>query len=195
MFWCLSFVSHVATLALLATDYTGVAAHRDRVAQIQVWVTAGALALCSLALAILGCCVKKEYRYNDNRGRNYLPKGTHISDILASSPMLADTDLEWNPPGLRDSKPDANSTLATSFPRGRLPQLHANVKNIYYDEEGKLICELYVYKEDALHGKLKKPYFDLLDLEAFIKIKYQKKYIDVGLMTVTSLPRGDRFNL
>lgn len=69
------------------------------------------------------------------------------------------------------------------------------MKNIGYDETGKLICELYVYKEDELQNKLKKAYTDMLDLEAFIKIKYQKKYIDVGLMTVTNLPRGDRFNL
>lgn len=179
---------------LLGLDYAGVSRHRDLPARIQVWVTVGALALCSLSLAVLGWCVKKEYRYNDNRGRNYLPKGTHIGDILA--PILGDADVEWNLPGRPGTRSVASSSsLAACFPQGRLPQLHANVKNINYDETGKLICELYVYKEDQLQNKLKKAYFDLLDLEAFIKIKYQKKYINVGLMTVTSLPRGDRFNL
>ena len=193
MFWSVSFLSHAATLALLGLDYEGVSRHRDLPARIQVWATVGSLALCSLSLAVLGWCVKKEYRYNDNRGRNYLPKGTHIGDILA--PVLGDTGVEWLPGRLSTRSAGSSSSLAACFPQGRLPQLHANVKNISYDESGKLMCELYVYKEDELQNKLKKAYVDLLDLEAFIRIKYQKKYIDVGLMTVTSLPRGDRFNL
>ena len=55
-----------------------------------------------------------------------------------------------------------------------LPKLHANVKNVYEDENSSsILCDIYVYKDQVLHGKLLgKPFEDLLELEDFIRVKY-----------------------
>jgi len=39
----------------------------------QALISVGVMALISLVLFILGVLVKKEYRFNENWGRNYLP--------------------------------------------------------------------------------------------------------------------------
>jgi len=76
MFWALSCVSQSAILVLLLADRSRLLAHpEDSANWIQIVSTIGLMALCSLALAVLGICVKKEYRVNENRGRNYLPNG------------------------------------------------------------------------------------------------------------------------
>ena len=53
------------------------------------------MAALSFALAVLGICVKKEYRVNENRGRNYLPNGRVIlpsfSDVSDQSGALLRT--------------------------------------------------------------------------------------------------------
>jgi hypothetical protein len=54
-----------------------------------------------------------------------------------------------------------------------LPLIQANVKSIS-NENGEEILDLYVYKNHVLQKKIKKPYYELLELEDFIKIKYQK---------------------
>ena len=52
-----------------------------------------------------------------------------------------------------------------------------------------------MHKDEKLHAKLRKNYNELLELEDLIRIKYQKRFIDSGLMTVTSLPDQNKFNL
>jgi len=62
-----------------------------------------------------------------------------------------------------------------------LPMLNSNVKNVYREDEEEggecLMCEIYVYKDQQLVKKLKKPFKELRELEDFIKIKYSKRYI------------------
>ena len=44
----------------------------------------------------------------------------------------------------------------------KLPKLQAHVKNIYFDSKTKqLTCDIYVYKDEKLHIKLKKNYEEL----------------------------------
>jgi hypothetical protein len=65
----------------------------DKANKIQVLVTVGLMAALSLALAVLGICVKKEYRVNENRGRNYLPNGGRLVMPSFSDASEIDTGL------------------------------------------------------------------------------------------------------
>lgn len=91
------------------------------------------MAVFSLALTILSICVKKEYRVNENRGRNYLPNGGRGMNLPSFS----------------------EGSRSESYPNYEKDeiQLMAHTKNIYYDKvngEKTLLCELYVYKNEQL---------------------------------------------
>ena len=78
----------------------------------------GTLAVGSFGLTILGFCGKKEYKCNENRGRNYLPNfNKTLGDLLAprSEDFLSSTERSMS------------STLIN------LPVINANIKSITFD--------------------------------------------------------------
>ena len=67
-----------------------------------------------------------------------------------------------------------------------LPAILANVKSIS-NENGEEILDIYVYKNHILQKKIKKPYYELQELEDFMKIKYQKRFVEKGIMRMEPL--------
>lgn len=142
-----------------------------------------------------GLTWRKDYRFNENRGRNYLPRGNRKSGLLESFKGFNFRE------SMASRSSSANATGAhvrESQAPVALPKLQANVKHIFVQADGDrdgLVCEIYVYKDEKLHLKLKRDYQQLLELEQFIRVKYHRKYIESGLMTLSTLPTQDKFDL
>lgn len=190
-FWPLSFVSQTSIFTVLLAERGRLLADPDdELSKVQAYTTVGLLAFLSLCLTLLGFCYRKEFRHNQNRGRNYLPHG---SRNISAGPLLESQE-----------RPLSGRSLFTKSEAGRLsdsqglrslPQLLANIKNIFYDSEQVLTCEIYAYKDGTLHRKLKRPFEKLLELEDLILLKYQKRFIDRGLLQLSALPSEDKLNL
>jgi hypothetical protein len=79
---------------------------------------------------------------------------------------------------------------------GPLPKLTANVKNVVFlASPDNVECEIYVYKDNKIHSKLRRTYMELMELEQFVLLKYQKRLVKSGLMKVVAMPQLDKFNL
>ena len=189
-FWPLSLVSQTAIFTLLLVEQGRLLADPDDdLSKVQAYTTVGLMALLSLGLTLLGFCYRKEFRHNQNRGRNYLPHG---SRNIGAGPLL---ESQERPLSGRSffTKSDAGR-LSDSQGMRQLPRLLANIKNILYDANDGLTCEIYAYKDGTLHRKLKRPYSKLLELEDLIILKYQKRFIDRGLLQMSALPAEDKLN-
>jgi hypothetical protein len=167
MFWGLNFISQTGILIFIVIETKDLLKHKDDNAEkLQVFVTLSAMAIISLILFICGLIYKKEYRFNENRGRNYLPRGSK-----ARVSLLRSFNEVSNSYGSRES---AFYNENRSQMLINLPKLTTNVKNISLkdNDPNDLVCEIYVYKDNKLHIKLKKDYKMLQELEQFIRLKY-----------------------
>lgn len=161
MFWGLNCLCQSSILVIVIKFEDSVLEHpEDHVAKMQVYITQAIMAVGSLFLFVAGLIWQKDYRFNENRGRNYLPRGSRKSGLFASfGGGLRESMLSRsNSSNLRGSPiPESQQPVA-------LPKLQANVKNLFFQDE-LLICEIYVYKDEKLHLKLKRDYNTLTELE------------------------------
>lgn len=159
MFWGLNFISQTVILSLILTNKDKVLQHpNDHAAVMQITVTLSLMAFFSLLLFIMGLLYKKEYRFNENRGRNYLPRGSK-----SRFGLLKSFNEVSNSYGSKESMVLMNSE---GQQLGPLPKLTANVKNVMFlDAADDVDCEIYVYKDEKIHRKLRKTYKELMELE------------------------------
>ena len=94
MFWGLSTLSQTTVfIVLLVNKESIIHDPDDTVSQFQSIITIGVMAILSMILFALGLWNKAEYRYNENRGRNYLQRTSKSKPFSLEGSSVSNASL------------------------------------------------------------------------------------------------------